>query len=77
MNNERSTNQKLEDMAMIKANQEKVSVAEVYAQMVIDDLTYRYRKNQLEDLIDKSLDEKDKESFYKYSEEYNRLRGLN
>lgn len=71
MNKERSTNHDVQDTAMNRTI--KVSMTEIYAQMVIDELLYNYRKQQLETLIDKSLAERNVKDFMTLTKEYNLL----
>lgn len=73
MDSKRSTNQKLEDLDFTQLKDSKQSMAEVYAQMVIDELTYLFRKKQLEALIDKSLEEKNKKEFMTLTTEYKKI----
>ncbi|TCP27047.1 IDEAL domain-containing protein [Scopulibacillus darangshiensis] len=73
MRNEPSYHNNAKSLAMLREKQPKVSVTEVYAQMMLDELVLNQRVKQLRVMIDESLDKKDKELFLSLSEEYRQL----
>lgn len=73
LRNEHSYQDNVKALAMLREKQPKVSVVEVYAQMMLDELVINQRVKQLRVLIDESLDQKNKEQFMLLSEEYQRL----
>ncbi|MFC7392797.1 IDEAL domain-containing protein [Scopulibacillus cellulosilyticus] len=65
--------QKVKSLAMLREKQPKMSLAELYAQMILDECLINRRIDQLRKLIDQSLDQGDKELFIKLSKEYKNL----
>ncbi|MBM7646697.1 uncharacterized protein YpiB (UPF0302 family) [Scopulibacillus daqui] len=65
--------QKVKSLAMLREKQQKLSFAEWYAQLVLDECLINRRMDQLRKLIDQSLDQRDKELFMKLSKDYKDL----
>lgn len=56
-----------------KKNRDKTLVASLYSQMIFDEAWLKYKKKCLEQAIDQSLDDGDRETFMELSEEYNKI----
>ncbi len=73
MRKESSYPDNVKALAMMKEQKSKISLTEIYAQMMLDELIINQRINQLKDLIDAALEQNNKESFMLLSKEYNEL----
>ncbi|RYL90342.1 IDEAL domain-containing protein [Sporolactobacillus sp. THM7-4] len=73
MNNDQSFQQNTKALVLYKEQQAKVSVVEMYAQMVLDEMEFNQKVKQLRSKIDASLDARDKARFMKLTEEYKTL----
>ncbi|GGL62399.1 IDEAL domain-containing protein [Sporolactobacillus putidus] len=74
MNNDHSFQQNTKALVLYKEQQAKVSVVEMYAQMILDEMEFNQKVKQLQSAIDASLDSKDKAQFMKLTEEYKALK---
>lgn len=68
-----SYNENMKNYAENNQKIPKVSIVDVYSQMVMDEAWFNMRKEQLETAIDKALETRNYENFMKLSSEYNRL----
>lgn len=73
MNNDHSSQQNTKALVLYKEQQAKVSVVEMYAQMILDEMEFKQKVKQLQADIDASLDSRDEARFMKLTEEYNAL----
>ena len=73
MRKESSYPDNVKALAMMKEQKSKISITEIYAQMMLDELVINQRVKQLRVLIDTALDQNDRESFMSLSKEYNEL----
>lgn len=73
MNNDHSFQQNTKALVLYKEQQTKVSVVEMYAQMVLDEMEFNQRVKQLQAEIDASLDSRNKALFMKLTKEYKEL----
>lgn len=73
MNNDQSFQQNTKALVLYKEQQAKVSVVEMYAQMILDELEFNQKVKQLQAAIDESLDSRDEARFMKLTEEYRKL----
>jgi uncharacterized protein YpiB (UPF0302 family) len=73
MKKESSYPDNVKALAMMKEQKSKVSLTEIYAQMMLDELVITQRVKKLKDLIDAALDQNNKEDFMMLSKEYNEL----
>lgn len=70
MNNDHSFQENTKALVVYKEQQAKVSVVEMYAQMILDELEFNQKVNQLRKQIDASLDSRNKALFMKLTAEY-------
>ncbi|WKB34702.1 IDEAL domain-containing protein [Terrilactibacillus sp. S3-3] len=63
MNNDQSFQQNTKALVLYKEQQAKVSVVEMYAQMILDELEFNQKVKQLQAAIDESLDSRDEARF--------------
>ncbi|MCI1858644.1 MAG: IDEAL domain-containing protein [Sporolactobacillus sp.] len=70
MNNDHSSQQNAKALVVYKEQQAKVSVMEIYAQMVLDEVEFNHKLKLLKAKIDASLDTGDKLLFIKLTDEY-------
>lgn len=68
-----SYNENMKNYAERNQKVPKVSIVDVYSQMVMDVAWFKLKKEQLETAIDKSLETRDREKFMMLSSEYKRL----
>jgi len=68
-----SYNENMKNYAEKNQKIPKVSIVDVYSQMVMDEAWFNMRKEKLETAIDKALETRNYENFMKLSSEYNRL----
>ncbi|GGE39352.1 hypothetical protein GCM10011391_17660 [Pullulanibacillus camelliae] len=73
MRSERSHEQSIPANQGAKTNEKLVSIDKDYAQMVLDSIYINASKERLHSLIDKALDQRDREAFMKYSDAYRQL----
>ncbi|WP_010631259.1 IDEAL domain-containing protein [Sporolactobacillus vineae] len=73
MNNDHSYQQNSKALVLYKEQQAKVSVVEMYAQMILDEMEFKQRVKQLKARIDASLDSGNKALFMKLTDEYKAL----
>ncbi|RYL92205.1 IDEAL domain-containing protein [Sporolactobacillus sp. Y61] len=73
MNNDHSLQQNTKALVLYKEQKAKVSVIEMYAQMVLDEMEFNQRVKLLKAKIDASLDSGDKALFMKLTDEYREL----
>ncbi|HET7658243.1 MAG TPA: IDEAL domain-containing protein [Bacillales bacterium] len=73
MSKRMSYNENMKNYAERNQSIPKVSIADVYSQMVMDEAWFKMKKERLEAAIDKSLEIRNKELFIKWSGEYNQL----
>lgn len=73
MNNDHSFQQNTKALVLYKEQQAKVSVVEIYAQMILDEMEFNQKVKQLQSAIDASLDSRDKAQFMKLTKEYKAL----
>ncbi|HEX6923024.1 MAG TPA: IDEAL domain-containing protein [Bacillales bacterium] len=73
MSKRMSYNENMKNYAAKKQNMAKVSIADVYSQMVLDESWFKLKKERLEKAIDESLDNRNRELFMKLSDEYRKL----
>ncbi|TGB00413.1 IDEAL domain-containing protein [Sporolactobacillus shoreae] len=73
MNNDHSSQQNTKALVLYKEQQAKVSVVEMYAQMILDEMEFNQRVKHLQSEIDASLDSGDKALFMKLTDEYKEL----
>ncbi|WP_100487896.1 IDEAL domain-containing protein [Sporolactobacillus pectinivorans] len=73
MNNDHSFQQNTKALVLYKEQQAKVSVVEMYAQMILDEMEFKQKVKQLRSEIDASLDSGDKALFMKLTDEYKQL----
>ncbi|MTT33121.1 IDEAL domain-containing protein [Terrilactibacillus sp. BCM23-1] len=73
MKKDQSFQQNTKALVLYKEQHAKISVVEMYAQMILDELEYNHRVEQLKVAIDKSLDCRDEALFLSLSEEYRKL----
>ncbi|MFT8316976.1 MAG: IDEAL domain-containing protein [Sporolactobacillus sp.] len=73
MNNDHSFQQNTKALVLYKEQQAKVSVVEMYAQMILDEMEFKQKIKQLKSAIDESLDSRDEARFMKLTAEYNIL----
>jgi len=73
MNSERSHEQSLTDSEGARISEPLVSIEQDYAQMVLDSIYIHAVKEQLQILIDRALDQRDREAFMKHSVVYRQL----
>jgi|GEM_PF-2044062 len=73
MNSEWSHEQFLTDGQGARTSESLVSIDQDYAQMVLDAVYIHAVKEQLRILIDRALDQRDREAFMKYSDAYRQL----
>lgn len=70
MNNDQSYQQNTKALVLYKEQQAKVSVVEMYAQMILDEMEFNQRVKILREAIDESLDSRDEAQFMKLTNEY-------
>lgn len=58
-------------------SQEEKFTIELYAQMLLDELSYQFNLKRLDDLINHSIDARDEQSFKELSRKYNELVKVN
>ncbi|HEX7066377.1 MAG TPA: IDEAL domain-containing protein [Bacillales bacterium] len=73
MSKRMSYNENMKNFATRKQNIAKVSIADVYSQMVLDESWFKLKKERLEEAIDKALENRNRELFMELSEEYKLL----
>ncbi|RYM05680.1 IDEAL domain-containing protein [Sporolactobacillus sp. THM7-7] len=73
MNNDQSFQQNTKALVLYKEQKAKVSVVEMYAQMILDEMEFNQRVKQLKSEIDASLDSRDKARFMKLTKQYKTL----
>ncbi|HEU5140292.1 MAG TPA: IDEAL domain-containing protein [Bacillales bacterium] len=73
MSKRMSYNENMKNFATRKQNIAKVSIADVYSQMVLDESWFKLRKERLEEAIDEALENRNREQFMKLSGEYKLL----
>lgn len=73
MRKESSYPDNVKALAMMKEQKTKISLTEIYAQMMLDELVISQRVLKLRQLIDDALDNNDRKAFIKLSQEYNEL----
>lgn len=66
----------LEDNPFIPIDQETEKIYSLFADLIIDQATYNFEKNQLIKKIDEALDSGDKENFLKYTEMLANIKAL-
>lgn len=66
----------LEDNPFSPIDKDTEKIYSLFADLIIDQANYRFKKHQLNEKINRSLDEGDKDSFLKYTEELNKLKAL-
>ncbi|BBN98790.1 MULTISPECIES: IDEAL domain-containing protein [Sporolactobacillus] len=70
MNNDHSTQENTNALVVYKEKQAKVSVVEMYAQMILDEMEFNQKAKYLRKQIDASLDSRNKALFMKLTAEY-------
>ncbi|MDF2910872.1 MAG: hypothetical protein K0Q56_1753 [Sporolactobacillus laevolacticus] len=70
MNNDHSFQENTKALVVYKEQQAKVSVVEMYAQMILDEMEFNQKVKQLREQIDVSLDSRNEALFMKLTEEY-------
>ncbi|MET1249633.1 MULTISPECIES: IDEAL domain-containing protein [Sporolactobacillus] len=70
MNNDHSFQENTKALVVYKEQQAKVSVVEMYAQMILDEMEFNQKVNQLREQIDASLDSRNEALFMKLTAEY-------
>ncbi|EST12141.1 IDEAL domain-containing protein [Sporolactobacillus laevolacticus] len=70
MNNDHSFQENTKALVVYKEQQAKVSVVEMYAQMILDEMEFNQKVKQLREQIDASLDSRNEALFMKLTEEY-------
>ncbi|MCO7176257.1 IDEAL domain-containing protein [Sporolactobacillus kofuensis] len=73
MNNDHSSQENTKALVVYKEQQATVSVVEMYAQMVLDEMEFNQKVKQLQTQIDESLDSRNEALFMKLTEEYKAL----
>ena len=66
----------LEDNPFAPVDKETEKIYSLFADLIIDQAKFQFEKRQLTEKIDQSLDNGDKESFLKYSEQLKKLKAL-
>ncbi|MCL1631786.1 IDEAL domain-containing protein [Sporolactobacillus sp. CPB3-1] len=73
MNNEHSSQENSKALVVYQEQQAKVSVVEMYAQMILDEMEFNQKVKSLRQRIDASLDSRNKALFMKLTAEYKAL----
>lgn len=73
MSKRMSYNENMKNFAARKQNMPKVSIADVYSQMILDEAWFKLKKERLEKAIDQALETRNRESFMELSARYQQL----
>ncbi|MCQ2009077.1 MAG: IDEAL domain-containing protein [Sporolactobacillus sp.] len=73
MNNDHSFQDNTKALVVYKEQQAKVSVVEMYAQMILDEMEFNQKVKNLREKIDESLDSRNEALFMKLTTEYTAL----
>lgn len=68
-----SYNENMKNYAERNQSIPKVSIADVYSQMILDESWFKLRKERFEEVIDAALETRDRKLFMRVSAEYNDL----